>query len=334
MWPEAYRSAVYILNRTPMKQLGWKTPHEVAYSESKAKKLICKPYIGNLYKFGSRAYARVNNIPRTDKVKPRAQIGYLVGYEAHNIWKIWLPHKPSTVIRVRDCRFDETKPYDRDDPFSGFKISESMPERIITSELPKIGNLEDFNVEEDVFDGLDENGNLVQGWKPTQVAETQETDSMLNSQQNNEETGLAPTGIEENPENRDFTPISIEREAMENQSNLIRDGSDRLPNQVIEQAILPKSNLKLSNPCTPPETPQQTADRDFASTPQNVDLSSLTAEPELPASAPASRDQSRESQTATTSVVPPAVAPRDVNLQLSETNIITGSRNRQPSRRA
>jgi hypothetical protein len=53
MWPEAYKSAVFILNRTPTKQLGWKTPYKVTYSKTKSGKTNCKPYIGNLYKFRS-----------------------------------------------------------------------------------------------------------------------------------------------------------------------------------------------------------------------------------------------------------------------------------------
>jgi hypothetical protein len=65
---------------------------------------------------------------------------------------------------VRDCQFDETKKYNPDDPFKSFKISKSIPQQIVTSDLPKIGNMEDVNIENNVFEGLDENGNLAQAW--------------------------------------------------------------------------------------------------------------------------------------------------------------------------
>lgn len=47
----------------------------------------------------------------------RAQIGYLVGYDARNIWKIWVNGpKGFEVIRARDVVFGETERYDPDCP--------------------------------------------------------------------------------------------------------------------------------------------------------------------------------------------------------------------------
>jgi hypothetical protein len=347
MWPEAYKSAVFILNRTPTKQLGWKTPYEVAYSETKSGKTNCKPYIGNLYKFGSRAYARIQNIPGKDKVHPRAQIGYLVGYEAHNIWKIWLPHKPSTVIRVRDCQFDETKKYDPDDPFKSFKISESMPQRIVTSDLPKIGNMEDVDVENDVFEGLDDNGNLAQAWQPTTGAETRETAPAPTNQANNEQIGqeitteglirinLTPEEAShgQSHENRELTPISQDGGTGEKHVEFPRNHSHRLPNAAPEKEILPYQTQESDAPRSPPETPIQIENRDLTSTPGNGDNLSPTSQPQAPGSASPSRSESMAAPAATTGE-PPAVASRDINLNLSESNIVTGSRMRQASRRA
>jgi hypothetical protein len=53
---------------------------------------------------------RINKIPRLAKLAPRAAIGYLVGYEAHNIWRIWIPTK-GRVIRARDVQFNEEEFY-------------------------------------------------------------------------------------------------------------------------------------------------------------------------------------------------------------------------------
>jgi hypothetical protein len=347
MWPEAYKSAVFILNRTPTKQLGWKTPYEVAYSETKSGKTNCKPYIGNLYKFGSRAYARIQNIPGKDKVHPRAQIGYLVGYEAHNIWKIWLPHKPSTVIRVRDCQFDKTKKYNPDDPFKSFKISESMLQQIVTSDLPKIGNMEDVDVENDVFEGLDENGNLAQAWQPTTGAETRETALALTNQANNEQIGreittegliqinltLEEASHGQSHENRELTPISQDGGTGEKHVEFPWNYSHRLPNAAPEKEILPYQTQESDAPWSPPETPIQIENRDLTLIPGNGDNLSLTSQPQAPGSASLSRSESMAAPAATTRE-PPAVASRDINLNLSELNIVTSLRTRQTSQRA
>ena len=40
------------------------------------------------------------------KLDPRAHIGYLVGYDSTNIYRIWVPHQ-GKVISTRDVIFDE-----------------------------------------------------------------------------------------------------------------------------------------------------------------------------------------------------------------------------------
>ena len=107
-----------------MKRIDWKTPFEVFMTATNGKET--KPDIGNLYLFGSRAYIRIEGIPRKEKMLPRAQIGYLVGYDAHNIWRIWIP-KDKKVIRARDCQFDETRQYDPDEPFISEIIKQDVP---------------------------------------------------------------------------------------------------------------------------------------------------------------------------------------------------------------
>lgn len=63
--PEAYKAAAYLLNRTPSRRLGWKTRV-----------------------YGCRAYPLKYDIPRLNKLAPRAHIGYLVGYDSTNIFRI------------------------------------------------------------------------------------------------------------------------------------------------------------------------------------------------------------------------------------------------------
>ena len=45
------------------------------------------------------------------KLNPRAYIGYLVGYNFTNIFKVWIPHK-GEVMSTRDVIFDEQTYFD------------------------------------------------------------------------------------------------------------------------------------------------------------------------------------------------------------------------------
>ena len=57
----------------------------------------------------------IHNIPKSEKLKPRAHIGYLVGYDSTNIFRIWIPSK-QRVIRTRDVTFDKTLFYNPELP--------------------------------------------------------------------------------------------------------------------------------------------------------------------------------------------------------------------------
>jgi hypothetical protein len=56
-------------------------------------------------------YTLKYKIPRTQKTEARAFIGYLVGYDSTNIFKIWISSKKK-VILTRDVTFNETLFYD------------------------------------------------------------------------------------------------------------------------------------------------------------------------------------------------------------------------------
>jgi len=43
---------------------------------------------------------------RLSKLDPRAHIGYLVGYNSTNIYRIWIPHK-GIIISTRDVIFNK-----------------------------------------------------------------------------------------------------------------------------------------------------------------------------------------------------------------------------------
>ena len=109
LWPEIVKAAMYLLNRTPVKEKGWKTPFELATGRP--------PRIGHLRVFGCRAYAHklgTDQPPRLEKLAERAHIGYLVGWDSSNIYRIWAPSL-DTVLRTRDVVFDERRFFDPHD---------------------------------------------------------------------------------------------------------------------------------------------------------------------------------------------------------------------------
>ena len=102
--PETYVNAGYLLNCTPTRSISWKTPFKMAYYK--------KPSIAHLKVYGCRAYTLRTQIPRGDKLTPCTLIGYLVGYNASNIYRVWIPKAKSRahqgkVIRTRDVTFKE-----------------------------------------------------------------------------------------------------------------------------------------------------------------------------------------------------------------------------------
>ncbi|KAJ5124630.1 uncharacterized protein N7515_008455 [Penicillium bovifimosum] len=134
LWHEASRAAIYIQNRIPHHALDWKSPSEVLASHLGEKAphwLQLKPDLSNLRVYGCKAFVRTHNIPRLAKLAPRAEIGYLVGYEASNIWRIWIPAK-NRIIRARDVEFDETKFYKGEEEHSPIKLYDDSSQLIST----------------------------------------------------------------------------------------------------------------------------------------------------------------------------------------------------------
>ena len=70
LWPEAVSAATHILNQTLIRALEWKTPYEALYTvlPEKPGYMTSKPDISNLKRFGCRAYIRIINIPRLNKL--------------------------------------------------------------------------------------------------------------------------------------------------------------------------------------------------------------------------------------------------------------------------
>lgn len=98
LWREIIGAAAYLTNRTPTERIQWRTPTELLYK--------FRPKLAHLRVYGCKAYVRIPNIPRTMKLAARGVVGYLVGYEASTIYRIWIP-SANKVVRTRDVTFNE-----------------------------------------------------------------------------------------------------------------------------------------------------------------------------------------------------------------------------------
>ena len=98
-WEEAVDTAVYLLNRTPVRKLNWKTPHEIIHKE--------KPDISHLVPFYSKGAYHLTKEERKTTLSPKAIECRMVGYNKYgkNQYRILTPeHK---IINRRDVVFDE-----------------------------------------------------------------------------------------------------------------------------------------------------------------------------------------------------------------------------------
>ncbi|EKG09416.1 Integrase catalytic core [Macrophomina phaseolina MS6] len=119
LWPETVLAATYIHNRTPSKALKWKTPFELAHGT--------KPNVAHMRVYGCKAYALNKTITRSDKLQERALVGYLIGYDSTNIYRIWYP-PGDRIIRTRDVTFDESSKYSPDEQEDYYDIEEAEEE--------------------------------------------------------------------------------------------------------------------------------------------------------------------------------------------------------------
>jgi len=114
LWNEIVNCAVYLRDRTPRESNGWKSPYE-RFHTFLANGRSRRPQLAHLKAYGCRAYAMTSDAQlkkkRLNKLDPRAHIGYLVGYDSTNIYRIWIPHK-GIVISTRDVIFNEKTFFD------------------------------------------------------------------------------------------------------------------------------------------------------------------------------------------------------------------------------
>ena len=79
-----------------IRSLDWRTLHETITS--------VRLDLSRLYAIRSRGFVLNKHLPRGDKLKDRTFEGFLLRFNASNIYQVWLP-ATNRVIRVRDVRF-------------------------------------------------------------------------------------------------------------------------------------------------------------------------------------------------------------------------------------
>jgi hypothetical protein len=150
LWQETVNTAVYLYNRTLRYANDWQTLYKRFYKylgqQEGTGNTARKPQLAHLKAYGCRAYAMTKDAQlkrkRLLKLDPRAHIGYLVGYDSTDIYRIWVQHQ-GKVISTRDVIFDENSHFDsKRDSLTDTLIKEKdelikkamMPEKLAAKE--------------------------------------------------------------------------------------------------------------------------------------------------------------------------------------------------------
>jgi hypothetical protein len=123
LWTEATLAAVWLYNMSPSYAHNLRSPNEVLdewfrgyfrwYQPELVRRVSAdlRPDWSGVYAYGCRAYPLNKDRAAGRKLKsfktlPRGHVGYLVGYRASNIYRIWVPSLRE-VFTTRNVTFDE-----------------------------------------------------------------------------------------------------------------------------------------------------------------------------------------------------------------------------------
>ena len=98
LWHEIWPAAAYLYNRSPRESNGWKSPIEVRNrwlrtAGKDVPEIQDAPDLSNLWAYGCKAYPMREEVRDAstrveNRTQPRTHLGYLVGYEGSNIYRI------------------------------------------------------------------------------------------------------------------------------------------------------------------------------------------------------------------------------------------------------
>jgi hypothetical protein len=122
-YSECYLVAAHILNRTSSSSLSWNS--SLIFMQKLLKESI-RNEIVHLKMFDCKAFSllkKTNALKKSDKMKSRAFIEYLIKYDFINIFQVW-NLKKDDVNDYRDVIFNETKFFDMYEKIDFFKEEE------------------------------------------------------------------------------------------------------------------------------------------------------------------------------------------------------------------
>ena len=120
MWREIVAAATYLYNQTSCILNGWKSFYEAFYFYIFDKEEVSglrKPQLHHLRAYSCKAYVLTKSKDdaryqhKLCKLDSKSYIGFLVGYESINIYRVWVPHKKK-IVSVQDIIFDKDKVWD------------------------------------------------------------------------------------------------------------------------------------------------------------------------------------------------------------------------------
>lgn len=157
LWREIVAAATYLYNRTPRASINWKSPYEAFHTYVYDKEEVSgprKPLLHHLKAYGCKCYVLIKSkgdpqyLSKRRKLDAKAHIGFLVGYESTNIYRVWVPHKKK-VISVRDVMFDEDECWDGKRIRISVDDIKELDEAIEIVEVPQSEEMEDLQLGED-----------------------------------------------------------------------------------------------------------------------------------------------------------------------------------------
>jgi hypothetical protein len=149
-WEQAVDTAVYLLNRTPVKKLEWKTPYEALFNEI--------PDISHLVPFYSKGMYHLTKDERKNTLSQKSTECRMLGYNPYgkNQYRI-IPLMGHKILNRRDVTFNEIK----DD--SNLKNKDASLKKQISkrkvSPIKSYYNFRDEKFRKTDFENTDENNN-------------------------------------------------------------------------------------------------------------------------------------------------------------------------------
>jgi hypothetical protein len=120
LYSECYLVAAHILNRTSSSSLSWDS--SLIFMQKLLKKII-RNEIAHFKVFDCKAFSllkKTNAFKKSEKMKSRAFIEYLIKYDFINIFRVW-NSKKDDVSDYRDVIFNESKFFDTYEKVDLFK---------------------------------------------------------------------------------------------------------------------------------------------------------------------------------------------------------------------